>query len=44
MDNLRLPVPTLCSEAVLRTQSDYKPLSQIENDLLLLTGSGTWGC
>ena len=31
-------------EAVLQVQSCYKPLSQIENDLLVLTGSGTWGC
>jgi hypothetical protein len=31
-------------EAVLQVQSNYKPLSQIQDDLLVLTGSGTWGC
>jgi hypothetical protein len=44
MKNLRLPGPTLCSQPRLQVQSQFKTLSEIKNDLLLLTGSGTWGC
>ncbi len=32
---------TLHSEAVLQVQSGHKTLSQMKNDLLVLTGSGT---
>jgi hypothetical protein len=44
MENLHVHQLTLCSEAVLQVQSGQKTLSQLKNDLLVLTGSGTWGC
>jgi hypothetical protein len=44
MENLRVHQLTLCSEAALQVQSGNKTLSQMKNDLLVLTGSGTWGC
>jgi hypothetical protein len=44
MENPHVHQLTLCSEAALQVQSGHKTLSQLKNDLLVLTGSGTWGC
>ena len=41
MENLHLCGLIPCPEAVLQVQSRYKTLSQVKNDLLVLTGSGT---
>jgi hypothetical protein len=43
MKNLGVPWPTPCPEAVLQIQSKHKTLSQVKNDLLVLTGAGTGG-
>jgi aspartate aminotransferase-like enzyme len=43
MENLIVPGPTPCPEAVLQVQSKHKTLSQMKNDLLVLTGAGTMG-
>ena len=43
MENLIVPGPTPCPEAVLQVQSKHKTLSQVKNDLLVLTGAGTGG-
>ena len=44
MENLHVHHLTLRSEAPLQVQSGHKTLSQMKNNLLVLTGSGTWGC
>ena len=44
MENPNVPVPTPCHAAALQFQSKHKATSQMKNDLLVLTGSGTWGC
>ena len=38
-----VPGPTPCSETALQLQSKHKTLSQMKNDLLVLTGAGTMG-
>jgi hypothetical protein len=43
MENLGVPGPTPCPEVVLQVQSKHKTLSQMYNDLLVLTGAGTGG-
>ena len=43
MEDLVVPGPTTCPEAVLQVQSKHKTLSQMNNDLLVLTGAGTGG-
>ena len=43
MEYLVVPGPTPCPEAVLQAQSKHKTLSQMKNDLLVLTGAGTGG-
>jgi hypothetical protein len=43
MENLRMPGSTPCPEAVLQFQAEHKTLSQLKNDLLVLTGAGTRG-
>ena len=43
MEYLVVSGPTPCPEAVLQVQSKHKTLSQMKNDLLVLTGAGTMG-
>ena len=43
MENLNVPVPTPYTAAALQFQSKHKTLSQLKNDLLVLTGAGTRG-
>ena len=43
MENLSISGPTPCPAAVLQFQSKHKTLSQLKNDLLVLTGAGTRG-
>jgi hypothetical protein len=38
-----MPGSTPCPEAVLQFQAEHKTLSQMKNDLLVLTGAGTRG-
>jgi hypothetical protein len=44
MQRLGKTRPTPRPEAVLQVQLGHKTLSRVKNDLLVLTGSGTWGC
>jgi hypothetical protein len=43
MKNPGVSWPTSYPEAVLQVQSKHKTLSQMKNDLLVLTGAGTGG-
>ncbi len=43
MENLYIPGPTTCPETVLQFQSKHTTLSQLKNNLLVLTGAGTKG-